>query len=76
VKVLLSQAVSVAVHGPVLTLHTNRNKTEWLDLRTLTFALTDRGAIFDGAALTVILVLSTLVVLWVLSWLSTRARFG
>jgi hypothetical protein len=27
----------VAAHGPVLTLHTDRNKTEWLDLRTLTY---------------------------------------
>jgi hypothetical protein len=27
----------VAVHGPVLTLRTSRNQTEWLDLRTLTY---------------------------------------
>jgi 2-aminoethylphosphonate transport system permease protein len=44
----------------------------WVTLPVGIFALTDRGAIFDGAALTVILVASTLVVLLVLSWLSRR----
>ena len=48
----------------------------WVTLPVGIFALTDRGDIFNGAALTMILVLTTLVVLWVLSWLSTRARFG
>jgi 2-aminoethylphosphonate transport system permease protein len=48
----------------------------WVTLPVGIFALTDRGAIFDGAALTVLLVASTLIVLWLLSWLSTRARFG
>jgi 2-aminoethylphosphonate transport system permease protein len=48
----------------------------WVTLPVGIFALTDRGAIFDGAALTVLLVITTLLVLWLLSWLSTRARFG
>jgi 2-aminoethylphosphonate transport system permease protein len=48
----------------------------WVTLPVGIFALTDRGTIFDGAALTVILAVSTLIVLWVLSWLSTRTRFG
>ena len=37
------------------------------------FALTDRGEIFNGAALTMLIVASTLVVLIVLSRISNRA---
>ncbi len=44
----------------------------WVTLPVGIFALTDRGAIFDGAALTMLLVLGTLLVLMVLSWLSER----
>jgi 2-aminoethylphosphonate transport system permease protein len=44
----------------------------WVTMPVGIFALTDRGSIFDGAALTVILVATTLVVLTGLSGLSRR----
>jgi 2-aminoethylphosphonate transport system permease protein len=45
----------------------------WVTLPVGIFALTDRGAIFDGAALTMLLVLGTLIVLVLLSRISERA---
>ncbi len=45
----------------------------WVTLPVGIFALTDRGAIFDGAALTMLLVGGTLVVLVLLSRLAERA---
>ena len=45
----------------------------WVTLPVGIFALTDRGAIFDGAALTMLLVGSTLAVLVLLSWVANRA---
>ena len=45
----------------------------WVTLPVGIFALTDRGAIFDGAALTMLLVLGTLLVLVVVSRVSERA---
>lgn len=44
----------------------------WVTMPVGIFALTDRGAIFDGAALTMLLVLSTLAVLILVSRLSDR----
>ena len=46
----------------------------WVTLPVGIFALTDRGAIFDGAALTMLLILTTLVVLIVLPRLAQRGR--
>lgn len=45
----------------------------WVTLPVGIFALTDRGAIFDGAALTIILVLGTLLVLMLLSRLAEKS---
>jgi 2-aminoethylphosphonate transport system permease protein len=45
----------------------------WVTLPVGIFALTDRGAIFDGAALTMLLVAATLVVLVALSRIAGRA---
>ena len=44
----------------------------WVTLPVGIFALTDRGSVFDGAALTMLLVAATLVVLLLLSRVSTR----
>jgi 2-aminoethylphosphonate transport system permease protein len=45
----------------------------WVTMPVGIFALTDRGAIFDGAALTMLLVASTFLVLVLLSRISNRA---
>ncbi|MGH7211601.1 MAG: ABC transporter permease subunit, partial [Acetobacteraceae bacterium] len=45
----------------------------WVTLPVGIFGLSDRGAVFDGAALTVLLAISTLVVLGVLSRIPLRA---
>ena len=45
----------------------------WVTLPVGVFGLTDRGAIFDGAALTILLVLGTLCALVLLSWISEKA---
>lgn len=45
----------------------------WVTMPVRIFALSDRGAIFDAATLTVILGVATLIVLTVLSRISTRA---
>ncbi len=47
----------------------------WVTLPIGIFALTDRGVVFDGAALTVMLLVVTLVVLVVVSRIRTRASF-
>ncbi len=47
----------------------------WVTLPVGIFALTDRGAIFDGAALTVLLLLTTLAVILAMSKLRSRATF-
>jgi 2-aminoethylphosphonate transport system permease protein len=44
----------------------------WVTLPVGIFALTDRGDIFDGAALTMLLVVSTLLVLAALSRIPTK----
>lgn len=48
---------------------------DWVTLPVGIFALTDRGAIFDGAALTVLLLLTTLVVIVAMSKIRSRASF-
>jgi 2-aminoethylphosphonate transport system permease protein len=45
----------------------------WVTLPVGIFALTDRGAVFDGAALTVVLAVTTLLVLFGLSRVPSRA---
>jgi 2-aminoethylphosphonate transport system permease protein len=45
----------------------------WVTLPVGIFALTDRGAVFDGAALTVVLAVTTLIVLFGLSRVPSRA---
>jgi 2-aminoethylphosphonate transport system permease protein len=45
----------------------------WVTMPVGIFALTDRGDVFDGAALTVILTLATLAVLGALALVPTRA---
>ena len=45
----------------------------WVTLPVGIFALTDRGAVFDAAALTVVLAAMTLVVLFALSRIPDRA---
>jgi 2-aminoethylphosphonate transport system permease protein len=45
----------------------------WVTMPVGIFALTDRGDVFDGAALTVILTLVTLAVLGALALVPTRA---
>jgi 2-aminoethylphosphonate transport system permease protein len=45
----------------------------WVTLPVGIFALTDRGAIFDGAALTMLLVFGTLLVLVLLSRIAESA---
>ncbi|MDL2401885.1 ABC transporter permease subunit [Rhizobium mayense] len=45
----------------------------WVTLPVNIFALSDRGAIFDAATLTMILGTATLIVLWILSRLSNKA---
>jgi len=45
----------------------------WVTLPVGIFGLSDRGAVFDGAALTVLLAISTLVVLGALSRIPLRA---
>jgi 2-aminoethylphosphonate transport system permease protein len=45
----------------------------WVTLPVNIFALSDRGAIFDAATLTMILGAATLIVLWALSRLSNKA---
>jgi 2-aminoethylphosphonate transport system permease protein len=45
----------------------------WVTLPVGIFALTDRGAVFDGAALTVVLALTTLLVLFALARVPNRA---
>ena len=45
----------------------------WVTLPVGIFALTDRGAIFDGAALTMLLVLTTLAVLVIVGRISDRS---
>jgi 2-aminoethylphosphonate transport system permease protein len=45
----------------------------WVTLPVDIFALSDRGAIFDAATLTMILGAATLIVLWALSRLSNKA---
>jgi hypothetical protein len=62
----LSFAVSMGEFGMVYP-------PGWVTLPVGIFALTDRGAIFDGAALTMLLVLGTLIVLVLLSRISERA---
>ncbi|HET7260413.1 MAG TPA: ABC transporter permease subunit [Casimicrobiaceae bacterium] len=47
----------------------------WVTLPVGIFALTDRGAVFDGAALTVLLLVLTLVVLVAVSRIRTRASY-
>jgi 2-aminoethylphosphonate transport system permease protein len=47
----------------------------WVTMPVGIFALTDRGAIFDGAALTMLLVGSTLAILILLSRLAGRAAY-
>ena len=47
----------------------------WVTLPVGIFALTDRGAVFDGAALTVLLLALTLVVLVAVSRIRTRASY-
>lgn len=44
----------------------------WVTLPVTVFALSDRGAVFDAAALTVVLGLISIVVLMAVSWLSHR----
>jgi 2-aminoethylphosphonate transport system permease protein len=44
----------------------------WVTLPVGIFALTDRGAVFDGAALTMVLIAVTLAVLAGLSWVANR----
>lgn len=48
---------------------------DWVTMPVGIFALTDRGAVFDGAALTVLLLLVTLAVLVAMSRIRTRASF-
>ncbi|MGH7633981.1 MAG: ABC transporter permease, partial [Gemmatimonadaceae bacterium] len=48
---------------------------DWVTLPVGIFALTDRGAVFDGAALTMLLLAVTLTVLIVVTRVRTRARF-
>jgi 2-aminoethylphosphonate transport system permease protein len=48
---------------------------DWVTLPVGIFALTDRGAVFDGAALTVLLLAVTVAVLLVVSRIRTRASF-
>jgi 2-aminoethylphosphonate transport system permease protein len=48
---------------------------DWVTLPIGIFALTDRGVVFDGAALTMMLLGVTLVVLLVVSRIRTRASF-
>jgi len=48
---------------------------DWVTLPVGIFALTDRGSVFDGAALTVLLLFVTIVVLLVVSRIRTRASF-
>jgi 2-aminoethylphosphonate transport system permease protein len=48
---------------------------DWVTLPIGIFALTDRGVVFDGAALTMLLLAVTLVVLVVVSRIRTRASF-
>ena len=45
----------------------------WVTLPVGIFALTDRGAVFDGAALTMLLLATTMIVLVVLSRLASRS---
>lgn len=47
----------------------------WVTLPVGVFALTDRGSVFDGAALTVLLLATTLIVLVAVSRIRTRASF-
>ena len=44
----------------------------WVTLPVGIFALTDRGAVFNGAALTMVLIAATLLVLGALSWVANR----
>jgi 2-aminoethylphosphonate transport system permease protein len=48
---------------------------DWVTLPVGIFALTDRGSVFDGAALTVLLLGVTIAVLLVVSRIRTRASF-
>jgi 2-aminoethylphosphonate transport system permease protein len=48
---------------------------DWVTLPVGIFALTDRGSVFDGAALTVLLLAVTIAVLLVVSRIRTRASF-
>ncbi len=48
---------------------------DWVTLPIGIFALTDRGVVFDGAALTMLLLAVTLTVLIVVSRIRTRASF-
>ncbi len=48
---------------------------DWVTLPIGIFALTDRGVVFDGAALTMLLLAMTLIVLVVVSRIRTRASF-
>lgn len=48
---------------------------DWVTLPIGIFALTDRGVVFDGAALTMLLLAVTLTVLIVVTRIRTRASF-
>jgi 2-aminoethylphosphonate transport system permease protein len=48
---------------------------DWVTMPVGIFALTDRGSVFDGAALTVLLLAGTLIVLVSISRIRTRASF-
>jgi 2-aminoethylphosphonate transport system permease protein len=48
---------------------------DWDTLPVGIFALTDRGSVFDGAALTVLLLAVSVAVLRVVSRIRTRASF-
>jgi 2-aminoethylphosphonate transport system permease protein len=65
----LSFALSMGELGATVTVY----PPGWVTLPVGIFALTDRGTIFDGAALTILLVLGTLAVLVLLSRLAERS---
>lgn len=48
---------------------------DWVTLPVGIFALTDRGVVFDGAALTILLLAVTLAVLMIVTRIRTRASF-
>ena len=65
----LSFALSMGELGATMMIY----PPGWVTMPVGIFALTDRGDVFDGAALTVILTLATLVVLGALAMVPTRA---